>query len=183
MTSGSILRFQATWTSPPINKARETEFSSYCNRHISTASGSKSSPRKIYYRNSPGARTPTSNSAWTTKEKTSTRNRGAEGTSLSGPFSLSTVKAMPTTRDRGTGDWNQKHYDRFILSKKQTDFWVCRFPRRYIDQSLFHLTVYYGPGNNNFQANFVLCFCLFLNPGRRNNAKSAFQYTVNNNTT
>ena len=43
----------------------------------------------------------------------STRNRGAEGTSLS------TAKATPTTRDRGTGDWNQRHYDRFTLSKTQ----------------------------------------------------------------
>ena len=84
-----------------------------CNRHISTTSGSKSSPRKIFYRNSSGARTLTSNSAWTTKEKTSTRNRGAEGTSLS------TAKATPTTRDRGIGDWNHRHYDRFTLSKTQ----------------------------------------------------------------
>ena len=41
------------------------------------------------------------------------RNNGAEGTSLS------TAKATPTTRDRGTGDWNQRHYDRFTLSKTQ----------------------------------------------------------------
>ena len=47
---------------------------------------------------------------------------------------ISTAKATPTTRDRGIGDWNQRHYDRFTLSK--TDFLVCRFPRRYIDQSL-----------------------------------------------
>ena len=39
--------------------------------------------------------------------------RGAEGTSLG------TAKATPTTRDRGTGDWNQRHYDRFTLSKTQ----------------------------------------------------------------
>ena len=32
---------------------------------------------------------------------------------------LSTVKATPTTRDRGTGDWNQRDYDRFTLSKTQ----------------------------------------------------------------
>ena len=73
----------------------------------------KTSPRKIFHRNSSGTRTSTSNSAWTTKEKTSTRNRGAEGTSLS------TAKATPTTRDRGTGDWNQRHYDRFTLWKTQ----------------------------------------------------------------
>ena len=41
------------------------------------------------------------------------RNNGAEGTSLS------TAKATPTTRDRGIGDWNQRHYDRFTLSKTQ----------------------------------------------------------------
>ena len=81
--------------------------------HTSTTSGSKSSPRKIFHRSSSGARTPTSNSACTTKEKTSTRNRGAEGTSIS------TAKATPTARDRGTGDWNQRNYDRFTLSKTQ----------------------------------------------------------------
>ena len=37
--------------------------------------------------------------------------------------SLSTAKATPTTRDRGTGDWNQRHYDR-SLSKTH--------PRRYM---------------------------------------------------
>ena len=74
-------------------------------------------------------------------ERTSRRNRGAEGTSLSGPFSLSTAKATLTTRDRATGDWNQRHYDHFILSKTQSDFLVCRFPRRYIDQSLFQLCI------------------------------------------
>ena len=45
-----------------------------CKWHTSTTSDSKSSPRKIFHRNSSEARTPTSNSAWTTKEKTSTRN-------------------------------------------------------------------------------------------------------------
>ena len=29
------------------------------------------------------------------------------------------LKATPTTRDRGRGDWNQRHYDRFTLSKTQ----------------------------------------------------------------
>ena len=47
------------------------------------------------------------------KEKTSTRNRGAERTSPS------TAKATPPTRDRGTGDWNQRHYDRFTKWKTQ----------------------------------------------------------------
>ena len=59
----------------------------------------------------------------------STRNRGAEGTSLS------TAKATPTARDRGTGNWNQRHYDRFT-AVKNPDFLVCWFPRRYMDQSL-----------------------------------------------
>ena len=39
-------------------------------------------------------------------------NRGVEGTSMG------TAKATPTT-DRGTGDWNQRNYDRFTLSKTQ----------------------------------------------------------------
>ena len=37
-----------------------------CKWHTSTTSGSKSSPRKIFHRNSSGARTLTSNLAWTT---------------------------------------------------------------------------------------------------------------------
>ena len=71
-------------------------------------------PMQIFHRNSSGTRTPTSNLAWTTKEKTSTRNRGAERTSPS------TAKATPPTRDRGTGDWNQRHYDRFTVWKTPT---------------------------------------------------------------
>ena len=51
------------------------------------------------------------------EEEDVNKNRGAEGTSLS------TAKATPTTRDRGTGDWNQRHYDR-SLSKTH--------PRRYM---------------------------------------------------
>ena len=137
-----------------------------CNRHINTTSGSKSSPGKIFYRNSSGARTPTSNSAWTTKEKTSTRNLGAEITSLSGPFSLSTAKATPT-RDRGTGDWNQRHCDRFILSKTQTDFLVCRFPRRYIDQSLFQLCIT-ARRIIIFRRTLFFVFVFFSKSGRRN---------------
>ena len=109
----------------------------------STTSGSKSSPRKNFHWNSSGVRTPTSNSAWTTKEKTSTRNCEAEGTLLS------TAKTTPTTRDRGTGDWNQKHYDR-SLSKTH--------PRRYMYIKVCKVSaLYYGP-NNNFQANWYLFF-------------------------
>ena len=67
-----------------------------CKWHTSITSGSKSSPRKIFRRNSSGARTSTSNSVWTTKEKTWTRNRGAKRTSLS------TAKATPTTIDKET---------------------------------------------------------------------------------
>ena len=47
--------------------------------------------------------------------------------------------------------------------------------------------LYYGPKNNNFQANctgpYLFFVYSFSKSGRRNNAKSAFQYTVNNNTT
>ena len=32
---------------------------------------------------------------------------------------MSTAKATPTITDRGTGDWNQRNYDRFTLSKTQ----------------------------------------------------------------
>ena len=46
--------------------------------------------------------------------------------------------------------------------------------------------LYYGPKKNNFQANYTgpyLFFVLtFSKSGRRNNVKSAFQDTVNNNT-
>ena len=37
---------------------------------------------------------------------------------------LSTAKATPTIRDRGTGDWNQTHY-----TVENPVFLVCRFPR------------------------------------------------------
>ena len=119
-------------------------------------------------------RTPTSNSAWTTKEKTSTRNRGAEATSLS------TAKATPTTRDRGTGDWNQRHIMIVHCRKpipadtyrsKSAKFQHCITARRII---IFRRT---APGH------ICSLFLSFSKSGRRNNAKSAFQYTVNNNTT
>ena len=51
--------------------------------------------------------------------------------------SLSTAKATPTTRDRGTGDWNQRHYDR-LLSKTH--------PRRYMEIKVCKVSaLYYGP--------------------------------------
>ena len=75
-----------------------------CKWHTNTTNGSKSSSRKIFHRNSSGARTPTSNSAWTTREKTSTRNHGAERTSLS-MYSEGNAKNK-RQRNRGTGDWN-----------------------------------------------------------------------------
>ena len=70
------------------------------------------------------------------RTETSTRNRGAEGTSLG------TAKATPTKkRDRGTGDWNQRHYDR-SLSKTHS-------PPIYVDQSLQSFSsVLYVPNNN-----------------------------------
>ena len=58
------------------------QFSIQMTHNSSTTSGCNSSPSKIFHRNSSWARTPTWNSAWTTKEKTSTRKRGAERTSL-----------------------------------------------------------------------------------------------------
>ena len=69
---------------------------------------------------------------------------------------------------------------------KNPDFLVCRFPRRYIDQSRFQLCIMdrriiifrqTAPGH------ICSLFLSFSKSGRRNNAKSAFQYTVNNNTT
>ena len=66
------------------------------------------------------------------------------------------------------------------------DFLVCRFPRRYIDQILFQLCITArriiifrrtAPGH------ICSLFLSFSKSGRRNNATSAFQYTVNNNTT
>ena len=74
-------------------------------RTPSTTSGCKSSPEKIFHRNSSGARTPTLSSASATKEKTLTRNYRAERQLER--TSLSTAKATPTKtdRNRGTGDW------------------------------------------------------------------------------
>ena len=50
-------------------------------------------------------------------------------------------------QDRGTGDWNQKHYDR-SLSKTH--------PRRYMWIKVCKVSALYdGPNYNNFQANFA----------------------------
>ena len=95
------------------------------------------------------------------KEKTSTRNRGAEGTSIS------TAKATPTTRDRNRR-LESEEYDRFTLSKprflslpvslqiyrsKSAKFQLCITARRII---IFRRT---APGHICFFG-----FCLFLNP-------------------
>ena len=103
-----------------------------CKWHTSTTSGSKSSARKIFYRDFYEARTPTLNSAWTTKEKTSTRNRRAERTSLS------TAKATPTTRDRGTEEQEIGISETLwsFYTVENPNLLVCRFPRRYIDPGL-----------------------------------------------
>ena len=53
-----------------------------CKWHTSTTSGSKSSPRKIFHRNSSGARTPTSNSAWTTKDSRRRHQQETDNTQL-----------------------------------------------------------------------------------------------------
>ena len=42
-----------------------------------------------------------------------------EGEDINKNRAPSTAKATPPTRDRGTGDWNQRHYDRFTLWKTQ----------------------------------------------------------------
>ena len=48
------------------------------------------------------------------EQEVNKKPRGAEETLLR------TEKATPTTTDRGTGDWNQTHYERFnSLSKTQ----------------------------------------------------------------
>ena len=107
-----------------------------CKWYTSTTSGSKSSPREIFHRNSSVARTPTWNSPWATEEKTSTRNGGAERTSFS------TAKATPTTRGR-TPDRRTEEQE-IGVSESLWSFYtvenphllVFRFPRRYIDKSL-----------------------------------------------
>ena len=88
-----------------------------CKWHTSTTSGSielqilaqEDFPPKLFWSENADFKFSVNNEGL--KEETSTRNRGAEGTSLS------------TARDRGTGDWNQRHYDR-SLSKTH--------PRRYM---------------------------------------------------
>ena len=50
---------------------------------------------------------------------TTTTTAGQPTVSLINRVSVGTAKATPTTRDRGTGDWNQRNYDRFTLSKTQ----------------------------------------------------------------
>lgn len=65
---------------------------------LDSPNGWKSSQWKISHRNSSGARTPTWNSEWTAKRKTSTRDpSGAER------ISLCPAKKKPLTRDRGQG--------------------------------------------------------------------------------
>ena len=147
---------------PSVN---HEQFPMQCKWHTSTTSDSKSSPRKIFHRNSSGARTPTSNSAWTTKEKTSTRNRRAERTSLS------TAKATPTTRDRGTEEqetgtsealWSVLHGGKltFIslpvsspIHRSKSKFQLCTTARSIIKKYDFHA---------NCTAIFVLCFLVFF---------------------
>ena len=101
------------------------------------------------------------------REKTSTRNRRAETWT-----SLSTAKATPTTRDRGTEEQETGILEALwsFFSVENTNLLVCRFLRRYIDQSLQSCSsvLKNGPKYNNFHANcttiFMLRFCFFLNP-------------------
>ena len=81
------------WTTCNFSCERHTKGSSTT---LDSPSGWKSSPGKIFHRNSSGARTPTWNSEWTAKGKTSTRDpSGAER------ISLCPAKKKPLTRDRG----------------------------------------------------------------------------------
>ena len=156
-----------------------------CKWYTSTTSGSKSSPREIFHRNSSVARTPTWNSPRTTKEPTSTRNGGTERTSFS------TAKATPTTRGR-TPDRRTEEQE-IGISESLWSFYtvenphllVFRFPRRYIDKSLQSFSSYYGLKYNDFHANCTAIFVLFFfsKSGGRNNAKYSFQYSFKNNTT
>ena len=150
-----------------------------CKWQTSATSGSKSSPRKIFHRNSSGPRTPTSNSVWTTKEKTSTRNRRAERT----------AKAMPTTRDRGTGDWNIRGIMIVLHCRKPTFISLPVSPPMYGSKSAkFQLCTTAG-SIIIFMRTWLpyLCFvfvCFFFSKsGGQNNAKYAFQNTFKNNTT
>ena len=140
-----------------------------CKWHKSTTSGSKSSPKKIFHRNSSGARTLTSNSAWTTKKEHRLAQR--------------IQRRQQETQEREIGIRGIM----IVLHCRKPRFLSLPVsPPIYRSKSVSAL--YYGPKNNNFQANCTRpCICsLFLSfskSGRRNNAKSAFQYTVNNNTT
>ena len=65
------------------------------------------------------------------------------------------------------------------------DFLVCRFLRRYIDQSLFQrcITARRIIFRRTAPGHICSLFLSFSKSGRGNNAKSAFQYTINNNIT
>ena len=101
------------------------------------------------------------------REKMSTRNRRAETWT-----SLSTAKATPTTRDRGTEEQETGISEALwsFYSVENPNLLVCRFLRRSIDQSLqiCSSVLKNGPKYNNFHANcttiFMLRFCFFLNP-------------------
>ena len=82
---------------------------------------------------------------------------------------MSTAKATPTTTDRGTADWNQRNYDRFTLSKTQISQFAG-FPADIQIKVCKVSAPYYGPNNNNFQANctgpyLFFVFVFFLNAG------------------
>ena len=131
---------------------------------------SKSSPRKIFHRNSSGARTPTSNSAWTTKDS---RRRRQQETAEQKEHLL----AQQETEEQEIGIRGimivhcRKPIPADICRSKSAMFQLCITARTII---IFRRT---APGQ------ICSLFLSFSNSGRRNNAKSAFQYTVNNNTT
>ena len=147
-----------------------------CKWHTSTTSGSKSSPRKIFHRNSSGARTPTSNSAWTTKDS---RRRRQQETVEQKEHRLAQRKQrrQQETEEQEIGIRGimivhcRKPIPADICRSKSAKFQLCITARRII---IFRRT---APGH------ICSLFFSFSKSGRRNNAKSAFQYTVNNNTT
>ena len=103
-----------------------------CKWHTSTTSGSKSSPRKIFHGNSPGVRTLTSNSAWTTKDL-----RHQQETTEQREHRLAQRRQrrqQETEEQRNRRLEYQRHYDHFTLWKTQI-YYFAGFPRLYRSKS------------------------------------------------
>ena len=99
--------------------------------------------------------------------------------------SLSTAKATPTTRDRGTGDFNIRGTMIVLNCGKPKFISLPVSPPIYRSKSTkFHLCAR-SPIIIFMRTTLpYLCFVfVFSKSGGRNNAKHAFQYTFNNDTT